>query len=198
MKKIVLAALLCLAYALPATAAQGPYVGFGGGLSINHDADIKISGLGTAEIEYDPGYGFNLVGGYNLDAVRLEAEFAYRVADVDNVSGPGGSFGVSGADLTTMSYMANVYYDVETRSPVKPFFGVGLGLINGEIDDNGDSLDDTVFGYQFTLGMTGKVDKNVNLDCYYRFQGITEDFEEYGAKLEYTNSSIFVGVRFNL
>ena len=198
MKKLLLATLLCLACALPVTAAQGPYLGFGGGLSMNHDADIKISGLGSAEVEYDPGYGFNLAGGYNLDPVRLEAEFAYRVADVDKVSGPGGSSGVSGADLTTMSYMANVYYDVETRSPVKPFFGVGLGMINGEIDDNGDNLDDTVLGYQFTLGMTGRVDKNVSLDCYYRFQGVTEDFEQYGAKLEYTNSSVFVGFRFNL
>jgi len=195
MKKLVLAALICLACALPA-AANGPYVGFGGGLSMNHDADLEVGGLGTANVEYDLGYGFNLVGGYNFDPVRLEAEFGYRVADVDTVSGPGGTFGVSGADLTTMSYMANVYYDVKTGPPVMPFFGVGLGMINGELDDNGDKLDDTVFGYQLTAGITGKVDKNVNLDCYYRFQGAAEDFEKNGAKLEYMNSSLFVGVRF--
>lgn len=193
MKTLILAACMCMASSIPAVAA-GPYVGFGGGLSLNHDSDLEISGYsGSADVEYDPGYGFNVVGGYDFNPIRLEAEFAYRNADVDEVK----NSSISDTEVSTMSYMINAYYDVKTlNSLIKPYIGVGMGLINGELEVDGYDEDDTTFGYQFTAGATTAVAKNVNLDLYYRFQGAPSDFEKDGVELSYNNSSFFVGFRF--
>ncbi|WP_306534183.1 outer membrane protein [Geobacter sp.] len=181
-KTFILALCTCLASAIPAVA--GPYVGFGAGLSINHDSDIDP---GSGDIEYDPGYGLNVAAGYDFNPVRLEAEFAYRNAEIDNASD---------ADFTTMSYMINGYYDMKNINfPFKPYLGVGLGVINGELD-NGIDDDDTEFGYQLTAGVSNKIAQNVNLDIYYRYQGTASDFDMGGSELSYDNSSFFVGFRF--
>ena len=158
---------------------------------------LSIPGLVPLTTEYKTGYGFNIDAGYNFDGFRLEGEFGYKAADVDKFTALGASASISGVDMTVLSYMVNGYYDVKVNAPVQPFFGVGIGVINGELDIVGNKFDDTVFGYQFTAGVTGAVNKNLNLDLYYRFQGAASDFEKEGGKLAYTSSNIFAGVRFN-
>lgn len=197
MKKVILAAFLCLAWVLPAS-AMGPYVGVSGGLSVVHDSDLDVAGFGTFDVEYDPGYGFNLAAGYNFDPVRLEAEFGYKKADVDEISFGGVSEGVDDVDITTMSFMANGYYDFKASPQLTPFIGAGIGVINGEINDDefGDT-DDTVFGYQLTAGITTPINRNVNFDVYYRFLGAATDFEDGDEELSYHSSSFFAGVRVN-
>jgi opacity protein-like surface antigen len=186
-KAIVAASLLCLASALPAAAAQGPYVGLGGGLAIIHDSDVD-GRFTSGDVEYDLGGGFNVSAGYKFDQMRLEAEFGYNTADVDRVSGPG-----FGGDLEVMSYMVNGIYDMTVAAPVTPFFGVGLGAING--DSGGD--DDTQFGYQLTAGVTSPINEFLNLDVYYRYQGTASDFEVEGLEVSYDASLIFAGLRYN-
>lgn len=197
MKKELLIAVALLALsALPAS-AQGPYVGGSLGLFIPHESDISVPGLGSADVEYDLGFGFTLNGGYNFDDFRLEGEFGYKASDVDKISGPGGSVSVSDVELTVLSFMVNGYYDVKMNSPFKPYFGVGIGLINGELDGGGSTGDDTVFGYQITAGVSYPINKNLNLDFYYRFQGAASDFEDAGDELSYTSSNLNAGVRYN-
>lgn len=195
-KAIVAASLLCLASALPAAAAQGPYVGLGGGLAIIHDSDVEtfVPGFGTArgDIEYDLGGGFNISAGYKFDQMRLEAEFGYNKADVDSVSAFGFTESISG-DIEIMSYMVNGFYDMKVAAPVTPFFGLGLGAING---DDGDD-DDTAFGYQLTAGITSPINEFLNLDVYYRYQGTFSDFEVEGVDISYDASLIFAGLRYN-
>jgi opacity protein-like surface antigen len=186
MKLLVAAAFLALSV-LPAAAAQGPYVGASVGLFMPHDADLSVPGLGTGDVEYDLGVGFTIKAGYKVDDFRIEGEFGYQTADVDNASG---------VDLTVLSYMVNGYYDFKVNSPLKPFVGVGVGLLNGEMDVQGFKPDDTVFGYQFTAGVAYPLDKNLNFDVYYRFQG-SADFELDGADLSYTSSNINAGLRYN-
>lgn len=195
MKKALLAAaFLCLASALPAAAAQGPYVGVAGGLAIVHDSDVDVPGVGSADLEYDTGFGFNVSAGMRFDQARIEAEFGVNQADLDQLSGPGGSVGLDG-DLTTMSFMVNGYYDVKMAAPVTPYFGVGLGLINGEFEIEGDEGDDTAFGYQFTAGLTAPINPLLDLDIYYRYQG-SSDFEDEGEEISYDASLIFAGIRY--
>jgi outer membrane immunogenic protein len=188
MKKVVLAALfLLLATVLPA-AAQGPYVGVAGGLNIVHDSDVDTP-LGSGEIEYDYGFGFNVTGGMHFAPIRLELEFGYNQADVDD----GGD-----ADLTIMSYMLNGYYDMAMgTAPISPFLGFGLGFINGEFDGIGGEDDDTVFGYQATVGVTSHLNQYLDLDVYYRFQSTFDDFEIEDADVEYSASLIFAGLRYH-
>lgn len=196
MKRTILAAaFLCLAAALPAAAAQGPYVGVAGGLFIPHESDVNVPGVGSADLEYDTGFGFNVAAGMRFDQARVEAEIGWSKADLDKLSGPGGSVDLDG-DLTTMSFMVNGYYDVQIPAPVTPFFGAGLGVINGEFEIEGDEGDDTTFGYQFTAGVTTQINPALNLDIYYRYQGAS-DFEDEGDEISYDSSLVFAGIRYN-
>jgi len=179
MKTLLIAVAFLALSALPAAAAQGPYAGASLGFFIPHDSDASAS----ADVEYDLGGGLNLKGGFKFDDFRVEGEFGYKAADVDRRA----------ADITILSYMINGYYDVNVNSPLKPFLGVGIGLINGDVDGFGD---DTVFGYQFTAGASYPLDKNWNLDFYYRLQG-SSDFEQAGNDLSYTSSNFNAGFRYN-
>jgi outer membrane immunogenic protein len=177
--------------------AAGPYLGASGGIAIPHDSDIDISGVGSGKLSYNVGGGFNVAGGYNFDPVRLEFEFGYKAADVDKVSGAGGSAALNGSDINVKSYMVNGYWDIKTATQVTPFVGVGLGVVDGEINLEGVKADDSEFGYQFTVGAGFKVAPQVNLDLAYRYQGAASDFTKNGVSVSYGSSNIIAGIRYN-
>ena len=95
------------------------------------------------------------------------------------------------ADLTTLSLMANGYYDFETGSALKPFIGAGIGFANHDFED----VDDTVFAYQFTLGAAYAVNETMDLDCAYRYFA-TADPDLDGIDADYGSHNISVGLRF--
>ena len=173
--------------------AAGPYVAAAGGLSIFHDSDVSAGY--TRTISYNIGAGFGVSAGYNFDGPRIEFEFGYRNNNINEVN----SFSVSGTDLTVLSYMINGIYDFKTNSPFSPFIGVGLGMVNGTIDvqPTGDNTADTEFGYQAIFGVSYAVNKNLNLDLSYRFQGAASDFKFQEVKVSYMSSNIFAGMRYN-
>lgn len=193
--KMLLVVFIVAVLATPAMAA-GPYMGASLGVAIFHDSDLSAGG-NTANAEYDPGFAFNLNGGYNFDPVRVEAEFGYKNADVDKVTVGGTTFSGSGSDVTVLSYMLNGYYDFKISSPFTPYVGAGLGILHGELDDAGVKSDDTTFGYQFMVGAGYKINKNITLDLSYRFQGATSDFSENGLSISYHSSNILAGLRYN-
>jgi len=198
MKIRVLLAGVLLATSTTSALAAGPYIGAAGGVNIVHDSDYQVTGyIGTATGSYDTGFGFNLSGGYDFDGIRLEGEFGYKNANINKFSGPGGSFKISDSDITVMSYMINGYYDIKTNSAVSPFIGAGLGIMNGELKEPGAKYDDTVFGYQLAVGVAYNINKNINLDIAYRFQGAASDFAKDGVSASYMCSNIFGGMRYN-
>jgi len=191
--RALLAGFVLLASTTSALAA-GPYIGAAGGMTIFHDSDLKNAAGTTATVSYDKGFGFNVSGGYNFDGFRCEGEFGYKKADVDTV----GIVSISGGDATFMSYMVNGYYDIKTTEPaITPYIGAGLGLINGELNDNGQKADDNVFGYQVVAGIGFNVNKNVAIDLSYRFQGAASDLKVEGSELSYTSSNLMAGLRYN-
>lgn len=194
--KVLLAGLL-LAVSATSAFAAGPYVGAAGGLSFFHDSDVNSPGNPTATASYDTGFGFNLNGGYNFDGLRLEGEFGYKNADLDEVFAPGLAGVFINSDATIMSYMLNGIYDIKIQAPVTPYIGAGLGFINGEFNFNGTKADDTVFGYQLIAGVGYNLNKNVTFDASYHFQGAATDFEENGGEFSYMSSNIYAGVRYN-
>ncbi|GFO70557.1 outer membrane channel protein [Geomonas limicola] len=196
--RILLVVLMVAAFASSASAAApGPYLGGSLGVSIVHDTDIHDPS-GNATFEYDPGFAFNIAGGYNFEPGRLEAEFGYKNADVSRATVGALSGSVSGTDITVLSYMFNGYYDFKlSGTPVTPFVGAGLGILHGELDVQGSKGDDTVFGYQFMLGAGYKVNRNITLDLSYRFQGAASDFSESGTSFSYNSSNILFGMRYN-
>lgn len=194
MKKISLLVIMVLFVTAGSALAEGPYVGANIGLGINHDSDAT----GGVTIEYKKGLAFDLAVGYQFNEnVRAEGEFGYRSADVDNVKSSGFSTPVTDADLTVMSYMANGYYDItQFKSPVTPFVGAGLGMLDGKFKSPGYSKSDTTIGYQLMLGASYEINKQVSADASYRFQGAVSDFKIDGDKISYTNSSFLVGIRY--
>jgi opacity protein-like surface antigen len=197
MKITMVAAGLFLVMSTSSALAAGPYVGASGGVSIFHDSDLNSPGAPTIKASYDTGFGFNLNGGYNFDGFRVEGEFGYKNADIDKVSIPGASATVTGADSTVMSYMANGYFDFKNSTQVTPFIGAGIGLLHGEIDDNGFKTTDNAFGYQFMAGVGFNLNKNVTLELSYRFQGAASDFEDNADRFSYMSSNITGGIRYN-
>lgn len=189
MKQALIAVVLFALSVVPAAAA-GPYFGASVGGFVPHEADLSAFGE-EVDVEYDTGMGFDVKGGYDFDGFRLEGEFGYKNADVDKVE----DFEVDDADLTIMSFMFNAFADMKTGTPLTPFVGAGIGFLNGEVEEDDLSTDDTVFGYQLTAGLAYAVTPNLNLELYYRFQGAGSDFEDDEAELSYTSSNINVGVR---
>jgi outer membrane immunogenic protein len=196
MKTRALVVMLLLVISATSALAAGPYVGASGGVSMVHDSDISEPGI-SGTVEYDTGFGFNLNVGYDFDPVRVEFEFGYKNADVKNLSAFGIGVPVNNADLTTLSYMVNAFYDIKTKSAFTPYLGAGIGMINGELDDNGYTADDTVFGYQFIVGAAYNFNKNFALDLSYRFQGAAQDFSLNGSDLSYMSSNIMAGMRYS-
>lgn len=196
MKIKVLVVTLLLAVSATSALAAGPYIGVSGGASMVHDSDISELGL-SGTVSYDTGFGFNVNAGYDFDPVRVEFEFGYKNADVDKIELLGISVPITNSDLTVMSYMVNGYYDFKNSSAFTPYVGAGLGLVYGELDDNGVNSDDTVFGYQVIVGAAYNFNKNFALDLSYRFQGAAEDFSQNGMDLSYMSSSIMAGLRYS-
>jgi len=194
--RLLLAGLLLMASTSSAFAA-GPYLGIAAGASFFHDSDLNEPGFPTDTVSFDPGYGFSLSGGYNFNGARIEGEFGYKNADVDTISGPGGSFAVVGGDMAITSFMINGLFDIKTQSNVTPYLGAGIGILNGEVNDNGFEADDTVAGYQLIAGIGLGLDRNTTLDFSYRLQGAAEDFNVEGSEISYLSSSIYAGIRFN-
>ncbi len=194
--KLFLAGLL-VAASTSAAFAAGPYVGVSGGVAILHDNDVKVSGIGTATAAYETGYGFNIATGYAGENVRAEFEFGYKQADMEKLTGPGGSVTTQGVDVTVMSYMINGYYDFKNTTAVTPFIGVGVGVLNGELKDAGTKTTDTVFGYSLATGLAFKASENVNIDLTYRYVGAGSDFSKDGVSVAYGSSNITAGIRYH-
>jgi len=179
-------ACLCLA-ATGATADQGFYVGLGAGLWFSEDSDARghpseiysppFDATGTP----DQGTAFSGAVGYRFaDGLRVEGELNYRENDLDEftVREPGslaallppelrqnpaaldslrGTSPIDG-DLSAVSLMANLYYDVDLGPGLKPYVGGGVGLsrISVAVGSSGRQLtddDDTVFAYQIGAGL---------------------------------------------
>ena len=55
------------------------YIGADGGLMLTETSDVDLDSFDSAgEIDWDVGYDFDIVAGYDLGAFRVEAEAGYK------------------------------------------------------------------------------------------------------------------------
>lgn len=196
--------LLLVVLLLISTASQvfaqgpfvGPYVGASGGVTMTSDSDVTVA-AGSGALSYDTGYGLGLSAGYNFGGARLEGEFGYKVASLENLSTSNINFNITDSDLKVTSYMINGYLDHKSDSGLIMFIGAGVGVINAKFDGDGSSIDDTVFGYQATIGASVAANKNINVDLFYRYMAAGTDFEKDGIKINYNSSNVYLGLRYN-
>ena len=191
-----------LALALvPATAFGGPYLSLSGAAVFLEDADLDGDGE-SGELEFDPGFGIIAAAGYGFDEMsfgrfRVEAEFAYRQNDIDQVRAFGQTFSGGDAEMRVLSGMVNGALDISTGTIVTPYIlaGIGGANINLESDDNDFDENDGVFAYQAGAGLGFAITEQITLFAGYRFFGTT-DPEFDGVDAEYNSHNLEGGLRF--
>jgi len=189
------------------TSFAGRYISGNLGAVIVNDSDIDEGPI-SGEFTFDAGFGvLGAVGsswensrgrgsrGSTGNGGRVEVELGYRKNDFDEIKVDGlGSADIDG-DLTSLSLMGNLYYDVSTKGSFSPYIGVGIGLANleADIDDAGDE-DDTVFAYQLILGGSFASSETLSVDLQYRYFG-TDDPEFDDLDAEYGSHNLMIGLR---
>ncbi len=174
----------------PARAEGDWYVSaFGGGMFLR---DAKNKGDGNS-LDFNSsnktGWTYGAAfGAYRAPQVRVEAELAYRRAGIDKLSvnndaGLGaaagtaplsGSVAASG-HVSAISAMLNAYYDYDTGSPWRPYIDAGFGAARIAMKNVSAAgvpvvnAFDTVFAYQFGIGIGYEVTKSLTLAADYRY-----------------------------
>ncbi len=210
MKKFTVSAVICFFLVLPTISfgASDMYGSFNAGVAKSADGNMTISGVGSAELEYDTSFTVGGAIGYRLGEsgdYRVEGEVAYQNNEVDRIGNnslpfdPGGGV-ISSMEFSMLTFLLNGYIDFNYGSAFSWFFtgGFGFARIDGEMTVNGvtDDEDDTVFAYQLGVGTGYAVTETVTLDCKYRYLH-TEDFNIEGGHVEVASPShsITAGIR---
>ncbi|HEX7969094.1 MAG TPA: outer membrane beta-barrel protein [Stellaceae bacterium] len=205
----------------PARAEGDWYVSaFGGGMFLE-DADNTGNGnpLDFSSV-MKTGYAYRAAfGAYRAPQVRVEGEVAYRRAGLDKLSvnndaGLGaaagsaplaGSVAASG-HVSAISAMLNAYYDYDTESRWRPYIDAGFGaarLSMKRVSAAGVPVVnafDTVFAYQFGLGIGYEVTKSLTIAADYRyFTTLDPTFKDAAGSSfnsEFTSHNLSLGLRY--
>lgn len=180
----------------------GPYAAIYGGGNWLADSDVVVGGV-PGEAEFDTGY---IVGGavgygvgFGLVAPRAELDVSYRDNDFDQVT-LGGVTTPGTGDVTALSGMTNLWFDVPMFGQFKPYFGGGVGASRVAVDDGVNTDEDTVFAWQLGAGLAYQFTPMLAATVDYRwFNAEDPSFNLGGANVdaEYRAHSAMAGLRFN-
>jgi opacity protein-like surface antigen len=184
-------AVAAMLLATPANAAgSGWYVSLSGGANwMSEEGFIASTTTDTLTFSPDSDAGWIVAGavGLSLDNVvkglRAEAEVGYRQHQVDGVwaSSDGGTdSGTLDYDHSTLSIMANVWYDFSIAG-VDPYIGGGIGWAESELDGlfvGGDvpafTASESGFAWQLGAGINFDIAPNMKLGVGYRYMEAPE------------------------
>ena len=157
---------------------DGIYLRAQGGGSFLRDADAQPPGGAPSGVSFDGGFVVAGAVGYEItDNILIEAEYAYRSADVDRFDAPG--FG-SGGDFASVILTANALYRLDGwETPIgqrlRPYAGFGVGFTQ-EIDldigsgaSAGEYEDSGGFVWQVRGGLDWKLSDAVALNAELRY-----------------------------
>lgn len=203
MKRLLLATTALAMFAGAGQAQAGDlYLSVFGGANFLADDGGVFNG-GTDGISFDADTGFLIGGaiGTNLDkwqkGLRVELEASYRRNDLGGSWFTGAEptpdgftdFGIVDGNWSTFSIMANLWYEIDIGSKVRPYVGggVGWGRVHAETQDVGTwcggeggggpcqfSLTSTVadnsgFAWQLGLGFNYEVAPDVDVGLGYLY-----------------------------
>ena len=228
MRKLAIAlALSSTLLATPAFARDGAwYVGGDFGAMIAEDTNVDVPGTDDAVIlNYEYGYDGALFVGYDLGGFRLEAEVAYKKADVEGFNtaiqlpGEGPIFPTfrdfAGGSTTALSFMINGMLDFGDDDGISGFVGGGIGMArvkmnNVRVFDNSPAFlddSDSRLAWQLLAGVRQAISDNIDVTVRYRFFNV--DKLEYvlrrggaggvanDAETRFRSHSILGGITFN-
>ncbi len=208
LRTVLLAAALTGGFA-SAALADGWY--FSAGTGVNYVPDRKltnsVAGVNPTKDSTDIGMVITGAVGYSFDAIpiRVEGEFGWRDNANDKVSTPMFGSSAAGGDIMPLSFMANVYYDFDTGTPITPYIGAGVGGVDlmTKIAQGGTTIvDDSAigFGYQGIIGAAYKINEALSLKADYRYLGTTDvSFSNSPgvgagtAKMSYKSHAVMIG-----
>lgn len=228
MRKLAIAvALSSTLLATPAFARDGAwYVGGEFGASIVEDMDFDsatVDNIVTLDHEY--GYDGGLFVGYDLGSFRVEAEVAYKKADlsgfINSVALPGegpvfpGGRDFAGGRTTALSFMLNGMLDFGDDDGIQGFVGGGVGMARVKISNarvfanSGPFLDDSDsrLAWQLFAGVRQSISDNVDITVKYRFFNVpdlkyvmntgTTGATARDVETRYRSHSLLGGITFN-
>jgi opacity protein-like surface antigen len=225
MRKIALGMATATAViASPAVARDGAwYVGGEFGAMIVEDTDVDVGAVDNGlRLSYDYGYDGGLFVGYDLGAFRIEAEAAYKKADLNDFNvatgfvlpAAGPNFFTSGrreagGSTTAMTFMVNAMLDFGDDDGLSGFVGGGAGMAKVKVNNargfanTGVFLDDSDsrLAWQVIAGVRQAVTDNIDVSVKYRWLNV-ENVEMTTATGLATNSrwrshSLLGGITFN-
>ncbi len=186
------------------------YIGVQGAIPFVNETDVEVNSATIGDLDFETGFGVGASLGYTpghtrtfLDHTRFELEYFYRHNELDELNSAGTSATISD-DISSNSYMFNVYYDIDTGTRFSPYIGGGIGFSDIELNVPSLALsdEDMVFAYQLMAGVGWQPESLLNtvLQIGYRYYD-TQDPEfgtATGARLEheYEIHSIEAGARF--
>jgi opacity protein-like surface antigen len=177
------------------------YLSVFGGLSIPHDLEGSgefVNGTEyTVSLELDGGFTFGGAIGARLnDWLRAEAEVSgnwHELSGYGVMETTQGSIDVKtdlSGDVDAFFLLGNLWVEMPTAGPVKPYAGGGVGLGRLDLDD------DTAWGFAYQAGAGVGLDltQNLALDIGYRFKAIN-DADDNGTTADYSSHNVVVGLR---
>lgn len=163
--------------------AQGVYMQLSLGVNFQSNQDIYYNNLDSSFVEglgvgikrtYDPGLNFGGAVGYQAHEWR--AAFSIDHYNNDMKTSQSGVISLPQTKSSATTYLGNLYYDWEIKQlPIKPFIGVGLGLIDVKMDtSNYTSKNDYVMAYQLTMGFSYDINPKLKMSVEYKHLNSTE------------------------
>lgn len=194
------------------------YVGGEFGAMIVEDTDVDIGAVDNAlRLSHDYGYDGGLFVGYDLGGFRIEAEAAYKKADLDSynttirlpLEGP--NFATSrnaGGNTSVLSFMINGMLDFGDDDGISGFVGGGVGMARVKANNYRNFSNATPFlddsdsklAWQVFAGVRQAITDNIDVTVKYRFFNVDKvrmtAFNGQDAELRFRSHSLLGGITF--
>ena len=221
MRKLAIAlALSSTLLATPAFARDGAwYVGGEFGAMIVDDTAVDIGAVENAiRLNHEYGYDGGLFVGYDLGGFRIEAEAAYKKADLESYDTsirlplePANfpTFRPAGGNTTALSLMINGMLDFGDDEGISGFVGGGVGMARVKANNYRNFANATPFldghdsklAWQIFAGLRQAVSDNVDVTVKYRFFNVDKvrllAFNGGESDLRFRSHSLLGGLTFN-
>ena len=206
--------------ATPVLARDGAlYIGGELGVIRADDMDIDIGAANNAvSINHDYGYDGGIFVGYDFGPVRIEAEAAYKRANLGSYSTtirlplepPAfATQGEGSGNSSALSFMVNGKLDIGDDHGIAGFVGGGAGMARVGANEYRNRADATPFldgsdwklAWQVFAGVRQPISDNIDLTLKYRFFNTDRvellAFNGAESDIRFRSHSLLVGLTFN-
>jgi len=140
--------------------------------------------------------GLDIAAGAKINDIRGEIAFGYLAADDKTIDG-------DKIEFSANKFMINGYYDIDIKSAVKPYVGLGAGMAKtkyvAKVPEGNMTISKNKFAYSLMAGAGYNVTKELTLDLGYRYTDYGSNTKDFGVeriKVETTGHEVLAGIRY--